>query len=229
MTDKTQSQEDGEWKVQKATENIWKIQDILRNRGCYIQTIYAISNDAMRKRVFEKYGQGANIGEIIRQNSVDTFGAEENPVSDLQNSINCNSEYINGTSSRWQRNEPKPWCSTVGISRYSFIEDLLEHVKATKEQCQAIGNRTMNREQFEDLVLKALDNCPIRMSDRLGYSENPYLNSLRETVSELFRTKYHDRTSLGTQSIVKPYRVAELTEEEWEAKKAEILKPKEES
>ena len=239
MTNET-NQEEREWKAQRATENIWKIQDVLDAELRYITTMYDVfSNGHIQSKTYAEQvkpyvplNHGATWSLI--KNSKETFGTIDNTITDVENRVYCNTEHYPKDEScisgiRIEREKHlSPADRTQGIERYSFMKEALERAKATEEECKAIGKRTMSREQFEDVMIRAFENCPSRTpSERLGYSApDPYIRFVRTAFMELQKTPYIDRATISSQPTSKPYEVQELSPDEWEAKKSEILKPR---
>lgn len=232
MTNETKSQEERKWKAEKATENIWKIREALEAKIRFVGTMYEVfSSGHIQGKTFAErvkpYVGDRSLNAKLLEHSKETFGTRDNPITDVENSVYCNTEHYPKDEScisgiRIEREKHLSLADrTTGIERYSFMKEALENAKATEEECKAIGKRTMSREQFEDVMIRAFENCPSRTpSERLGFSApDPYIKFVRDAFVELYKPTYVDRATIGSVPQTKPYAVQELSPEEWESEK----------
>lgn len=237
MTNETEQEK--KWKAEKATNNIWKIREALEAKEKLRNAIYEVCGSCkVPTKIFSKsVGSYASklyfhLEPTLVEYLDKTFGTEERPVSDTENRLNCQKNTsvdsviksdVHYNNSKRRESKPKwgDWTDYQGKARY-FVEGML----TTEEERQAFEQRKLNREQFEDILMRS--SVPHTLSDRLGLSNNPQVAYLFNAIKELWRTPYVDRAQLGSQPTLKPYEVQEFTPEEWETKRTEIFKPTEE-
>src|SRR3989338_6844229 len=138
-------------------------------------------------------------------------------TSDDQNKINAdiihgfrkNGQGLYGHDTSYGRYD-----QLIGTRHKSYREDFF-----TKDDQELLLNRTMSKEQFENLLFRSLSK--ILSKEIWDYDESQ--SDLETSIEEHKNTPY----SILDFPIKQKYEVKELTEEEWEEQKEKLWGPKE--
>lgn len=191
-----------------------KILDVLSTKADYCYKLSVL------KGIHSSWASHLPSGRVP-VNLVKTFGTYKNQISDLVLGLICDSpEYkdkgvhVNSFDDKLSQEFFNRDIDNLILERTPELSQLLEIANATDEERRSIARRTMNRADYEGIVNRVIERSAAR------YGPNSGLCQRYESMSkELSSTPYAEQK----------WQPKELTSEEWEVKKAEVLNPKEDN